>query len=444
MPLILFAIVLSLYLYNFLQNKVNDFFNSRLFATTQSIEDNIGVRHGKLFVDLPSFSIDFLSSHEKGFVYYSVEDDTGRILVGHKGLFDKRRMGELQTRFYDLMYENVFLKAISYKTTIHSHGKDLSAYITVAESMEERDENIHDMLSILLTILVIVTFFILLIMFIALKEGLSPLNSLKKMIQRRHRHDLEPLQFNAPKELEDVVESINILLERSRNTIEYIEQFNSDVSHQLRTPIAELKMELEMEYKKDDKNFITFNRILDNMSHITEQLLLHAKTNANTINIKHFEPLELNTFCKKYSQKTAIRVFERGFDYSFENLDESITINSDPILLASLLDNLINNAMHYAVDSNNQPIGTIYLMLERHGENIWLSVKDEGSGLDEKHLEQIFDRYYRADSKKQGSGLGLSIVKQIAGLHGAKVKAVNEGGLKISVIFPYQTSTHKR
>lgn len=445
LPLTLFATILSLYLYTFLENKVNDFFNKRLFATAQSIKDNLGVRHGKLFVDLPSFSIDFLSSHEKGVVYYSVIDEEGKALVGHEDLFDKRLLGNLEKRFYDLTYEGVFLKVISYKTALRSKGKELTAYITVAESMEERDENIRDMLTILISILSLVTFFVVGIMLLAVKQGLAPLNYLKKMIQRRDRQDLEPLEFDAPKELEDVVESINILLERSRNTIEYIEHFNSDVSHQLRTPIAELKVKLEMIYDKQDPNFISLNRLLDSMSHITEQLLLYAKTNANTINIKRFEPIELNKFCKEYSKKVAIRVFNKGFDYSFEGLDENIIIiNSDTVLLESVLDNIINNALHYAVDDDHNPIGTITLSIERHENSIWLSVKDEGKGLDEKHLTHIFDRYYRADLKKQGSGLGLSIVKQIAHLHGARVTAQNDNGLKISIVFEDQKDIHKK
>jgi signal transduction histidine kinase len=80
-------------------------------------------------------------------------------------------------------------------------------------------------------------------------------------------------------------------------------------------------------------------------------------------------------------------------------------------------------------------MGTITLSLERHNNTIWLNVKDEGNGVDKKFLKTIFERYYRVDSKKSGSGLGLSIVKQIATLHKAKVQAINENGLKISLIF---------
>lgn len=444
-PLTLFSILLFVYLYMFLGDRVNNFFDKRLFATAISIEKGIGVKDDKLFVDLPNFSLDLLSSIDDGYVYYSVIDDNDNLLIGYKHLFKPDSLKENSKQFYDLTYDGIPLKAVSYKTLFSSKGKEYSAFITVAESREERNANIEEMLAILLSVMAFVALFALLIMVIAIKQGLSPVNTLKKIIQKRDTHDLEPLDFDAPKELEDVVESMNILLTRSRNTIEYLEHFNSDVSHQLRTPLAELKVKLGLIFKKfekDDKDFVALTRLIDNMANITEQLLLYAKTNTHTINIKRFEPLDLEEFCKAYSKKTAIRALKRGFDYAYEEIDERVVIKSDPVLLESMLDNIVNNAMHYAVDKENKAVGAITLSLERHNNTIWLSVKDDGEGLDKSHLSHIFDRYYRADSKKQGSGLGLNIVKQIAELHDAKVLAGNDGGLKISIIFQYPKDNH--
>lgn len=441
-PLSIFTLILSLLLYFFFQNKVNDFFNKRLYAIAQSIEQSIGVKDEKLFVDFPSFSIDFLSSQDMGVVYYSVQDANGNVLIGHQRLFKKSIPKGRNKVFYNTVYDNVPLKAVSYKTSIISVGKKYPVYITVAESMEERDINIQDMLAILISILLFVALFITIVTLVAVNKGLLPLRTLKKIIQQRDSRDLEPLEFDAPKELKDIVESINILLERSRNTIEYMEHFNADVSHQLRTPLAELKVKLELLYDKKNRDYIALNRLLDNMAHIMEQLLLYAKTNANTINFKRFEIVNLNKFCKNYSKKTALRVYKKGFDYVFQDLNEVIEINSDPILLESMLDNIINNALHYAVDENKKPIGTITLSIQRHEKTIWLCVQDEGKGIDEHYISHIFDRYYRVDSKKQGSGLGLSIVKQIAALHQAKVIAMNNNGLKVAVIFEHQKDNH--
>jgi two-component system sensor histidine kinase TctE len=434
-PLFIFTMILFVYIYFVLEKKVTDFFDNRLKASAKSIEYSIGIKNSKLYVDIPSFSIELLSSNDKGLIYYSVVDEDNRLLVGYESLLNKKRLVDEEVIFYNTEYNNSNLRIVSYKMSLYSAGKAYNAYITLGETIEERDENINYVLSLLLIIMVIVIVSTVLITLIAVSEGLKPLNRLKKIIKKRDERDLEPLVFNAPKEVEDIVKSINILLERSRDTIDYIEQFNSDVSHQLRTPLAEMKVKLEFLYDKDDKDYIALNSLLNNMSHITEQLLLYAKTNPNTINLKRFKKQSLNAICKEYSLKTAPRVYEKGFEFAFENIEEEVFINCDQILLESMLDNIINNALHYAVDENGNPMGTITLSLERHNNTIWLNVKDEGNGVDKKFLKTIFERYYRVDSKKSGSGLGLSIVKQIATLHKAKVQAINENGLKISLIF---------
>ena len=437
LPLSMFALILFIFLNNFIKDKVNEFFDNRLYASAKSIEDYIGVEDEKLIIDFPNFSVDSLSLTQKGLIYYSVVNESGKTLIGQKNLFDKDILISEDKRFYNKTYDGEKLRAISYKSFYIDSNKSYLAYITIAESMHERNENIKEVINTALMIILIVSIFIIIITLIAVNKGLEPLKLLKSRIKQRDSRDLTPLIFNAPQEIEDVVNSINILLERSRNNIEYIEQFNSDVSHQLRTPLAEMKMELEQFFTKKDEKFIILNSHINNMSHITEQLLLYAKTNPNTINLARLKKVNLNEICKNYSIKTAPRVYKRGFEFAFEDLEEQVFIETDSIILESMLDNIINNALHYAVDIDGNPIGTITLSLKRHNNTIWLIVKDEGYGVEKEYLKNIFQRYYRVDSSKTGSGLGLSIVKQIATLHDAEVVATNNNGLKISIIFKY-------
>lgn len=434
-PLLILTTIVFVYFYIFSIKKVTKFFDNRLLASAKSIEQSLGIEDGELFVDVLNFSIELLSTNDKGLIYYSVVDDKRNLLIGYDSLFNKNLVDEDVPEFYYTTYDGSKLRTISYKTTLYSSGKTYSAYITLGETTEERNENINQILIFLTVIMGIVIFCSITITLLAVRQGLKPLKDLKNIIKKRDNKDLDNLVFDAPKEIEDIVKSINILLETSRDTIEYIEQFNSDISHQLRTPLAEMKMQLETLYDKKDKNFITLNSTLNNMSHITEQLLLYAKTNPNTINSKRFKKESLNQICKKYSLKVAPRVYKKGFEFAFEDMNEELFINCDSIMIESMLDNIINNALHYAVDENGKPMGTITLSLKRHNNTIWLSVKDEGKGVAKEFLDNIFKRYFRVDSSKEGTGLGLSIVKQIASLHNAKVNAINEKGLKISIIF---------
>jgi two-component system, OmpR family, sensor histidine kinase TctE len=435
LPLSIGAILLVLVIYFVVQNKVNKHFDNTLYATAKSMEDSINVENGVLIVDLPYFAIDLLSSNSEGLVFYSVVDNQNRVLVGYKGLLRKELLKNRDKFFYYTSYASARLRVVSFKTLLASAGKTYHAIVTIGETLEERKSTINEILTILFIIVILVIIFTLVVSFFAIKNGLSPLYRLKNIVQKRDSKDLTPIYFDAPKEIEDAVNSINILLKRSRDTIKYIEQFNSDVSHQLRTPLAELKVKLEQALDKNNPDFIYLNKLLNSMTHITEQLLLYAKTNPNTINQTHLKKINLNKLCKEYSLKVAPRVYERGFEFAFENLEEMIYIDADEIMVESMLDNIINNALHYAVDEKGNPVGTITLSLKRHNNTIWLNVKDEGKGIDKNDLKNIFDRFYRVDSKKSGNGLGLNIVKQIAKLHNAKVQASNDNGLIISIIF---------
>lgn len=441
-PLGLFLFLVFVYLYYLIGTKVNTFFDNKLYATAHSIEESIGVINQKITIDLPNFSLDFLSANDEGVTYYSVIDENDNFLVGHTHLFEKYRLKNSNKRFYNLTYDNQELRAFTYKTTINSAGKDYSAYITVAEGIQERSASVNNLLSLLVVVMCIVVLFTISISLLAVKKGLFPLRQLQRIIKKRDSRDLKAIKFSAPDELKEIVSSVNLLLKRSRDTVDYVEKFNSDVSHQLRTPLAELKMKLSMIYNSEDKIFIELNQLINDMSHITEQLLLYTKTNPNTINMNHFQSIELNKFCKEYSLKTAPRVYMEGFEYAFEDIEEKVFIYGDSILLESMLDNIVNNSLLYARDKNNNPIGILTLSLERHNNTIWLNIKDDGCGLEKKHLRKIFNRFYRIDTNKKGSGLGLSIVKQIASLHQAKVLASNDSGLKISIIFNHSKDNY--
>lgn len=434
-PLIIGSILLFLSIYFLVQNKVNRHFDDVLLASAKSMESNVVVENGNLIVDLPYFAIDLLTSNSEGMVFYSVVNENDTVLVGYKGLLKKDMLKKSDKAFYNTTYAGARLRTISFKTYATSAGKNYWAIITVAESMEGREHTINEILMILIFSIGIVIIFTATVGVLAVKNGLSPLYFLQKIIQKRDSRDLKPIKFDAPKEIEDVVNSINVLIQRSKDNIEYIEHFNADVSHQLRTPLAELQVKIEEYYDKKDKRYIELSKLINSMTHITEQLLLYAKTNPNTINRNRFKKMNLNKVCKNYALKIAPKIYEKGFEFAYEGIDEDIYLNIDDIMLESMLNNIINNSLFYAVDENNNPIGTITMSLKRHNNTIWLNIKDEGYGLGKKDLSHIFDRFYRVDVNKKGSGLGLSIVKQIAQLHNATVQASNDNGLTISIIF---------
>ncbi|MEY2555205.1 MAG: two-component system, OmpR family, phosphate regulon sensor histidine kinase PhoR, partial [Verrucomicrobiota bacterium] len=136
-------------------------------------------------------------------------------------------------------------------------------------------------------------------------------------------------------------------------------------------------------------------------------------------------------------------------NFSVKNLDAVVVspaefsiIRADETRLREVFDNLLDNAVKYSSDK-----GEIRLQAARCGEEIVLSVSDDGIGITEEDLPRIFERFYRADKARSrelgGTGLGLSIVKHIAQLHGGRVEADSEigRGTTVRVILPIVTQT---
>ncbi len=435
LPLSIFSLIIFTYFYVSLQERIDELFNKVLLGHAKNIERLIGIKNNELYIDLSDFYISLSSEDDKGVVYYSVVNTNLDTLVGYSDLLKKSAISGKNILYYDTYYNQTHLKALTYTTSITNAGKKYIAYITLAESTEKRDEELHSAFEVLLFVSLGIYIFIIFIIILALYQGLKPLKYLKKVIQKRDSFDLEPLDFVAPKELETVVESINILIKRNKDSLEYLERFNADVSHQLKTPIAELRVKLDLLCKKDDKHYIELNQTLDKMTHLIRQMLLYAKTNKHAAISHRKNRINLNTFCTKYSKKIIPKIYDNGFEFAYECLDENIYIFGDTILLESMLDNLINNSLCYARDEKNQALGTITLSIKKIHNKIYLHVKDEGYGIDDEDISKIFQRHFRADMSKSGHGLGLGIVKQIARLHEANVKVKNENGFSVYIIF---------
>jgi two-component system sensor histidine kinase TctE len=248
---------------------------------------------------------------------------------------------------------------------------------------------------------------------------------------------LRPIGEDVPVEVFSFVQSINNLFLKLKKSFLHVERFNADVSHQLSTPLAELKVLIETdEVLKNSSNKAQYLEIIDGMAHTTHQLLLLAKTNPDAFDREWFNPINFTELCEKVIKAKVPFIYNHGFEFDFQ-ADDDLCINGGPIILECLLNNLIDNAINYAIDEDKKAMGEIKLSLKRKDGFIILCVEDEGYGIPKEHLESIYDRFFRLYRKKQGSGLGLSIVKQIAQLHNATVKITNKKphGLKVTITF---------
>lgn len=198
--------------------------------------------------------------------------------------------------------------------------------------------------------------------------------------------------------------------------------FISNISHDIQSPLANIKGYSELLKTENDPNeraahLKVINQEASRMSGLTEQLLVLTKLDheedfmqVSKVDLKE----QLETLITSYGWQ----IEDKGLMISYE-LDEC-SVLGDSALFNMVWDNLLSNAIKYNVDGGN-----IEVTLECSDEKVVISVRDSGVGIPADQLSTIFDRFYRVDESRtpgiKGSGLGLSIVKQIVGLHAGTI-----------------------
>jgi two-component system sensor histidine kinase QseC len=273
-------------------------------------------------------------------------------------------------------------------------------------------------------------------------RGLAPLERMNQELGRRAPDFLEPLDSTgAPTEVRPLVDSLNRLLGRVQATLEQERRFTADAAHELRTPLAALKTQAQVAQGAAEAT--ERGRALDHViagcdraAHLVEQLLTLARLDPERVGERHAQ-VELRDLAAQVVAELAPLALAKGIDIALAE-GPSETVAGDPLMLAVLLRNLVDNAIRYIPAG-----GEVSVAIERDGRDVHLIVNDDGPGIAPDERARVGQRFYRIlGSGETGSGLGLSIVKRIAELHNAAV-AVGEGrggrGLRVSVSFPVLT-----
>ena len=216
-------------------------------------------------------------------------------------------------------------------------------------------------------------------------------------------------------------------------------KFTADAAHELKTPLAALKIQVEVVIRETDgkKRALIFDKIIvgsNRCAHIVNQLLTLSRLEpeAKLINT---EKINLNAVCRQMVALLASDALAKDIDIEFSAAKNDIFLAGNTTSMEILLRNLINNAIHY-----HQGGGKIKVALSERHHKILLQVIDDGPGVPIDQQKRIFDRFYRQVGQQvEGSGLGLSIVSHIVRLHGGgmiQAKTPNNGkGLEMRVVF---------
>jgi two-component system heavy metal sensor histidine kinase CusS len=270
------------------------------------------------------------------------------------------------------------------------------------------------------------------------RRGLRPLKRMAESVERVGATHLDERVPAAgwPQEVQPLAVGFNRMLDRLEISFTRLSQFSADLAHELRTPIAILRGEAEGalikartsdEYRQviesSLEEFHRLSRLIDNLLFIARAETIGSLTRRSFDGPSAIE--KIREFYEAVSQ-------EQGIEIRCEGEAE---IYAEPSLFRRALLNIISNAIRFTPSG-----GTISISLIRHEDHAEILVADTGCGIAAKHLEKVFDRFFRGDAARssEGTGLGLAIVKSIMQLHGGSVSIASDigRGTVVSLTFP--------
>lgn len=406
---------------------VNLNYDRELLDTALDLGRNVRETNNQLYLDLPQPVIEMLISGEQGRYYYRANGPSGEYITGDPDLPDPPDSGQTdRISYYDAVYRNESIRVVSLRVPVRPGSGKGAILIQVAEKTRLRDEFARQILFKMFAPQGILVVLAALTVWFGVGIGLRALTSIRAQIERRSHVDLSPLRSDeTPAEVLPLIGAMNELLSRLNAALTGQQRFIADAAHQLRTPIAALKAQAELALREvsDEKNRATLLQLhsaAEHASRLVSQLLTLARAEPGSHRSVLREPVELSTLAREAAMEWVPQALQRGIDLGFDDASVEATVSADPFLIRELLNNLIDNALNYTPGG-----GQVTVRVAGSAETPSLEVEDNGPGIPAEERERVFERFYRIpDSRAEGCGLGLAIVREIAQGHGARVEAL--------------------
>ncbi|HVK33842.1 MAG TPA: sensor histidine kinase N-terminal domain-containing protein [Burkholderiaceae bacterium] len=314
--------------------------------------------------------------------------------------------------------------------------------VQVAETMNKRNRLAWEILAS-----VVVPQLLLIIMATAavtfgVSRSLVPLQNLRRAVSDRSHRDLTPIEMRGvPGEVRPLVVEVNELMQRLGKTLDFQSRFIADAAHQLKTPVAGLKAQIELALREGDPQRVRHSLAqlyvgADRMSRLVQQLLSLARNEPAATETVQLKPLDLDAFALELSMEWVPLAIKQDVDLGFEGAQRPVLIDAEPDRLRELINNLIDNAVRYSRRGGRV---TVAVGATEHGAGR-LSISDDGPAIPVEERARVFERFHRLlGTHTDGSGLGLAIVSEIAKLHDASITLEEDRdgvGNTFSVTFP--------
>ncbi|MCV2351614.1 sensor histidine kinase [Paucibacter sp. Y2R2-4] len=394
------------------------------------------LRSGRSQYALAPEAAALLRADETDTVFYQVLGLRGELLSGDASLpvpVDEDVIVPWELHFRDDEVDNERVRvAYLWVSPEGLAGSTRTMLVQVAETLGKRGRLTNEIIKgVILPQFVILPLAVLLV-WLALARGIAPLNELQRRIRSRESSDLSPIdERRIPEEVAPLVRAINDLLARLDQSISSQKHFLADAAHQLKTPLAGLRMQAEFAQREIDEGRsepAELKRSLQQISlssqraaHMVNQLLAMARAEDQEHAAQRSE-VNMAELAMETVRDFVPRAMDKRIDLGYEGPGPEqcgLRVLGHPILIRELIRNLVDNALLY---TPTQGTVTVRVVEDPFGQVSVLQVEDSGPGIAENDREKVFQPFFRAlGTNVDGSGLGLAIVREIAQQHEAEL-----------------------
>jgi two-component system sensor histidine kinase TctE len=429
-PVGLFVVLNTISTYQQALAAVNVAYDRTLLASAKSIAESLDVSgfdaQADLFATVPYSALEAFEADNQSRIYYKVSTLEGAMVSGFAGL--PRWQGQIPEQpvyaalvdFYDDRFQNQAVRvAVLLQPVVSVRGRAM-AVIQVAETLELREALARQVLSDTLWRQALLIAVIALVTLLVVHRATRPIRSLSDRLQARAENDLSPIVVpDLSRELRPLVHATNQVMARLGHLLDHQKRFIRDSSHQLRTPLAVLKTQVQSALQGD----VEPHQALTEIRHTVERAALLADQMLALARVEQFRQ-QAGTPVTAWSQilrevalDLAPLIADKALDFSLTTADSPV--RADEWMLAELSRNLLHNAIRHSPSG-----GRLRIALEHHTGQAVLCIADSGPGIGAALRLRLFQPFSSGDVRN-GSGLGLAICNEIVQVLGGSLTLNN-------------------
>ncbi len=427
---------------------VNTAYDRTLLASAKSIAEQLDVTgfddQSELRVTVSYAALEAFEADNQSRLFYRVSNLQGEMVSGFaqlpfwRGQIPQRPPYAALVDFYDDVYQGDAVRvAVLLQPVVSANGRGM-AVIQVGETLELRQTLARSILLDTLWRQALLLAVIGLVVTVVVQRATRPVRRLSAQLQARPEGDLTPMHAtDAPRELQPLVEGTNAVMARLQHLLDHQKRFVRDAAHQLRTPLAVLKVQTQSALRGDlapREALLEINQTVDRATQVANQMLALAKVEQLRQQAE-LEPVELDEVLRRVALDLAPLIAEKDLD--FDLVTVAGQVRAHDWMLGELCRNLLHNAIKFC------PVGgRLHVGMASDSRHLAITVSDSGPGLSAKLQARLFEPFSAGDTRS-GSGLGLTICQDIVqALDGSLSLSNRVGagglvtGLNASVRFP--------